>query len=183
MKRCPTCNQTFSEDWLSFCTQDGTALLDTSALPREPPATMMGPPLPPSVSPTEQPTMNLPGAYSPPPAISSQPFSEPQPMQQGWQPPPPPVYATGPQQTIAVTSLICGIFSITLGWCCSLGLITSPVAIVTGIVSLIQIKNDPVRNAGKPLAIAGIATGAAYLLFWMLLVFIYGMAIFMQGLK
>jgi len=181
MKRCPTCNQTFSEEWLSFCTQDGTALVDSGALPREPPPTMMAPPMPPSVSPTEQPTLNLPGAYSPPPAMSSQPF-EPQPVQ-GWQPPPPPSYAAAPQQTLAVTSLICGIFSITVGWCCSLGLLTSPVAIVTGIVALVQIKNSPTTQGGKPLAIAGIATGAAYLLFWMLLVFIYGMAIFMQGLK
>ncbi len=183
MKRCPTCNQTFSEEWLSFCTQDGTALVDTSVLAQQPPPTVMGPPLPPSVSPTEQRTLNLPGAYSPPPAVSSQPFSEPQPLQQSWQPPPPPAYAAGPQQTIAIVSLCCGVFSITAGWCCSLGLLTSPVALVTGIVALIQIKNDPARNTGKPFAIAGIATAAAYLVFWLLIFFIYGMAIFMQGIK
>ena len=105
MKRCPTCNQTFEEDWLSFCTQDGTTLIDTSRLPSEPPPTIMAPPMPPSVSPSEQPTLNL-GGFSQQPA----PYSPPTPMQAGWQPPPPPPIVAGPQLTMAVTSMICGIF-------------------------------------------------------------------------
>ncbi len=69
MKRCPKCNQVFDQEWLSFCTNDGTSLVDTSALPPEPPPTMMSPPLPPSVSPSEQPTINLQtGSSQPPPA-------------------------------------------------------------------------------------------------------------------
>jgi hypothetical protein len=42
MKRCPTCNQTFEEDWLSFCTQDGTTLIDDSVQAQNDlPATIM----------------------------------------------------------------------------------------------------------------------------------------------
>jgi hypothetical protein len=191
MKRCPKCNQVFDQEWLSFCTNDGSSLIDTSALPSEPPPTMMSPPMPPSVSPSEQPTINLQtGGTSPPPA----PYSPPAPMQQswqppsqpmqtGWQPPPAPTYVVAAKQGLAVASLICGIFSFTLGWCCSLGLVTGPVAIGLGIGALAQIKNNPGKYVGKPLAITGIALGAAYLLFWVLIVLIYGVAIFTGNLK
>jgi hypothetical protein len=107
----------------------------------------------------------------------------PQPMQTGWQPPPPPAYSQQKKQGLAIASLILGICSITVGWCCSLGLLTAPVGIALGIVSLVQIKNSPNENGGKPLSITGIATGAAYLLFWVLIVFIYGVAIFTGNLK
>ena len=191
MKRCPKCNQVFDQEWLSFCTNDGTSLVDTSALPPEPPPTMMSPPLPPSVSPSEQPTINLqtgssqppPAPYSPP-APMQQSWQPPsQPMQTGWQPPPPPAYSPQKKQGLAIASLILGICSITVGWCCSLGVLTAPVGIVLGIISLVQIKNNPSENGGKPLSITGIATGAAYLLFWVLIVLIYGVAIFTGNLK
>ncbi len=191
MKRCPKCNQVFDQEWLSFCTNDGTSLVDTSALPPEPPPTMMSPPLPPSVSPSEQPTINLqtgssqppPAPYSPP-APMQQSWQPPsQPMQTGWQPPPPPAYSPQKKQGLAIASLILGICSITVGWCCSLGVLTAPVGIVLGIISLVQIKNNPNENGGKPLSITGIATGAAYLLFWVLIVLIYGVAIFTGNLK
>ena len=32
MKRCPTCNQQFTDEWLTFCTQDGTSLVDVPGL-------------------------------------------------------------------------------------------------------------------------------------------------------
>ena len=48
MKRCPTCNRTFEEDWLAFCTQDGATLLEESpAKANEPPPTILAPPPPP----------------------------------------------------------------------------------------------------------------------------------------
>src|SRR5437588_293677 len=49
MKRCPTCNRTFEEDWLAFCTQDGATLVDDSPSSRssEPPPTILSPPPPP----------------------------------------------------------------------------------------------------------------------------------------
>jgi hypothetical protein len=192
MKRCPKCNQVFDEEWLSFCTNDGTSLIDTSALPQEPPPTMMSPPMPPTVSPSEQPTINLqtsggssqpPAPYRPPPPMQQSWQPPPQPMQTGWQPPPPPAYANKPKQGLAVASMILGICSITVGWCCSLGLLTAPVGIVLGIVSLVQIKNNPTENGGKPFSVTGIATSAAYLLFWVLIVLIYGVAIFTGNLK
>ena len=81
---------------------------------------------------------------------------------------------------MAVTSLICGIFSVTLGWCCYAGVAAAPVAIGLGFYQLSQIKKFPDKFAGKPLAITGIVTGFAYFALLALLIFIYGAAIFLQ---
>lgn len=89
----------------------------------------------------------------------------------------------GQKQGLAVASLVLGIFSITVGWCCSIGLLSAPVGIVLGIVSLVQIKNDPVRNTGKPLSIVGLVLSSVYVLFWFIIFMVYGMAIFMGSLN
>ena len=177
MKRCPTCNQTFSEGWLSFCTQDGTTLVDDSVSKREPAETMMAPPPPVSYP-------NPPSNWSAPSggAGSAGQFPQAQPIQTGWQPPPAPTI-TGPTQGTAVAALICGIFTVTIGWCCYLGVVTGPIAIGLGIYSLIQIKNFPDKFTGKPFAITGIVTSAVYFLGLAAIILLYGMAIFMQGVK
>jgi hypothetical protein len=91
--------------------------------------------------------------------------------------------ATGQKQGLAVASLVLGIFSITVGWCCSIGMLSAPVGIVLGIVSLVQIKNDPARNTGKPLSIVGLVLSSVYVLFWFIIFMVYGMAIFMGSLN
>jgi len=181
MKRCPTCNQTFSEGWLSFCTQDGTTLIEdpvSKSAPMDPMATMLAP-APPPLSNQNQPA----GWNTPSGGLGPGQFQPPQPMQSGWQPPPPPAYSAGPKQGTAVAALCCGIFTVTIGWCCYLGVITGPVAIGLGIYSLVQIKNFPDKFTGKPFAITGIVTGALYFLGLALFILIYGVAIFMQGVK
>ena len=82
-----------------------------------------------------------------------------------------------------MAALICGIFTVTIGWCCYLGVITGPVAIGLGIYSLIQIKNYPDKFTGKPFAITGIVTGALYFLGIAAVILIWGMAAMMQGVK
>ena len=171
MKRCPTCNQQFTDEWLTFCTQDGTSLVDIPASPNEPPPTIAYPPMPPSVSPAEQPTLDFPVGYKPPPLQ----VATPQPLQPGWQPPPPPAYASQPQKSLAVLSMVLGIVSITIGWCCYFGVLTSPVSIGLGIFSLFQIKNNPTQYGGKGMAIAGIVLGALYFVFVALIVLIWGL--------
>jgi len=173
MKRCPTCNQTFDEEWLSFCTIDGTALVESAPLPSEPPPTIRATGIP--TNPTGQPTFNLPGSYSQLPARPA----PPPPPAPSWQPPPPPGYAVVPQQGLAVAALILGIFTVTFGWC-YVGVVTGPIAIVLGIISLVQIKNNPERHTGRPMAIAGIVTGAVY--FVLIGIFIL-FAVLMQGVK
>ena len=176
MKRCPTCNRTFDDEWLSFCTEDGTTLVETqiAQLPSEPPPTVWIPPALDTNPVGGQKPFDLPGSYNPP-----------QPAAPVWQPPPPPPVpmVAGQKQGLAVASLVLGIFSITVGWCCSIGLLSAPVGIVLGIVSLVQIKNDPVRNTGKPLSIVGLVLSSVYVLFWFIIFMVYGMAIFMGSLS
>lgn len=78
--------------------------------------------------------------------------------------------------------MIFGIFSVTFGWCCYLGTIAAPVALGLGIYQLVQIKNKPDENGGKPFAIVGIVTGAIYFLGIILIILLYGAAILMGGL-
>jgi Domain of unknown function (DUF4190) len=186
MKRCPTCNRTFEEDWLAFCTQDGTTLVDDSpSKSSEPPPTIMSPPPPPPGG-WKPPSGDLgsgqfqsqPIPPPPPPSNLAAPsggfgsgqFQPPQPLQSGWQPPPPPPYAQGPKQGLAIGSLVCGIFSVTIGWC-YIGILSAPVAVVLGIVALVQIKKEPTKYTGKPLAAIGIGLGTFYLAIVVLLVF------------
>jgi hypothetical protein len=184
MKRCPRCNQEFTDEWLTFCTQDGTSLVDVAVSPNDPPPTLLRPPMPPSVSPTEQPTLDLPGRFvPPPPPIQSGWAPPPPPVQSGWAPPPPPPYPVAPQASLAVTSMILGITSVTIGFCCYLGVLTAPVAVALGIASLVQIKNNPNRYGGRGMAISGIIMGALYFVIIVAIMMLYGLGLLMGGLS
>jgi len=200
MKRCPTCNRTFEEDWLAFCTQDGTTLVEEpTSKGYEPAPTIMAPAPPPPAGGWMPPSGDLSSGPAPsqpispplPPSNQAVPsgglgsgqFQPQQQMQPGWQPPPPPPYVQGPKQGLAVASMICGIFTITFGWCCSIGLLSGIAGIVLGAYQLVQIKNNPDQNTGKPFAIVGIATSSLYFVIWVLLMVLYGAAIFMGGLN
>jgi hypothetical protein len=169
MKRCPTCNRTFDDDWLAFCTEDGTTLVETQSgsLPSEPPPTVWIPPAL-DTNPATQKPFDLPGSYNPP-----------QPVKPEWRPPPPPTYQTTPQQGLAIASMIVGLISITIGWC-YVGLVTGPIAIALAIVALVQIKNKPDSHGGKPFAIVGLITGAIPFI-GLLLIFV--LAIVMSSMK
>src|SRR6266536_576292 len=66
MKRCPTCNRTFEEDWLAFCTQDGTTLVDDSpSKGYEPAPTIMAPAPPPPSGGWQSPSGGLGSGQSP----------------------------------------------------------------------------------------------------------------------
>ena len=196
MKRCPTCNRTFEEDWLAFCTQDGTTLIeDSPARADEPPPTILSAPPPPPAGDWRQPSGGLDaGQFQsqpiPPPVppsnlggpsggFGSGQFQPQQQMQSGWQPPPPPPYAQGPKQGLAIAALACGIFSVTIGWC-YVGIVSGPVAIGLGIAALVQAKNKPDEYGGKPLAIVGMVLGAVP--FIVLLLF-FVLAIGLQAVK
>jgi len=138
--------------------------------------TIMAPAPPPVSRPNEQANWSSPSG-----GIGAGQFPVPQPSQAAWQPPPPP--PAGPQQALAVASLVCGIFTVTIGWCCYLGVITGPVAIGLGIASLNQIKNNPDKFTGKPFAITGIVTGSLYFVFVALIIMVYGLMFLVQGVK
>jgi uncharacterized protein DUF4190 len=180
MKRCPTCNQVFTEDWLTFCTSDGTSLVvEPVGSSTEPPATVVMPPPPVTGSQEERPTMMRPDPFSAGSPVRSQQQS----AAPVWQPPPPPLAPASRQQSFALLSLVLGIVSITVGWCCYFGVLTSPVAIGLGIFALLKAKNDPAHYGGKGMAIGGIVTGALYFVFVALIILIYGLSFLMSGLR
>ncbi|MGQ0762299.1 MAG: DUF4190 domain-containing protein [Acidobacteriota bacterium] len=154
MKRCPTCYLTFEEDWLSFCTRDGTTLVDDAVSPSEPPPTTMAPAQP------KAPAWNTPSAELPP---SSPAWRPPQPAVPEWRPPPPPLYAQPQNKNLATASMILGIISVTVGWLC-MGPLFAIAAIVLGAVALSQIKKTPERFGGKQMAWTGVVTGSLALL-------------------
>ena len=172
MKRCPTCNQTFVEEWLSFCTLDGTTLMEEA--PSQPPPTVQAPAPPAAGDPNNQATWNLPsdsggaGARLQPP---------PKP---GWQPPPPPLYVQPPNKSLAVASMVLGIISLAVGWMC-FGPIPAVAAIILGSVSLSQIKKDPERVTGRPFALTGVITGSLAMVLFALVMVLYMFAAIANG--
>lgn len=160
MKRCPTCHQTFDEEWLSFCTQDGTTLVDDSMASNAPPPTVLSPPQ--ADAPAAQPTWVTPSADLPLPSPQEQPSPSAAPI---WQPPPPPAYVQPENRSLAIAAMVVGIISVTVGWLC-LGPIPGIAAIIMGGVALSQIKKTPDRVGGKPMAVVGVVTGSVTVLIY-----------------
>jgi hypothetical protein len=159
VKRCPSCQQTFDEEWLSFCTTDGTTLIEDAGSASEPPPTVLGPP--PVVLKPEQDDLALPAAgYG---AVGGQ-YAE-QPVQPEWQPPPPPSSAQPQSKGLTTASMVLGIISVTVGWFC-VGPVPAIIAIILGFVALSQMKKYPDRVGGQPLAWIGIVSGGLMLLIY-----------------
>jgi len=176
MKQCLRCQRTYSDDALNFCLEDGEML---TAYFQEPPPQFTADP-PPTVMMNEARITN-PGSWPAQP-----PSSPPAPWQAQQVQGQPGVHApfaiSTPNQTLAITSLGLGIASVTIGWCCSTGLLLSPAALITGFIALSQIKKNPSSFSGRGLAIGGIVTGTVYLSVLVLIIVIYGIAIIGGGL-
>ncbi len=166
MKICSVCNQTYSDENLNFCLNDGGTL--TPLKDDAPPTIFMdrGRTTQPNWGEyeTAAPWQNQP-LQPHQSAIPNQPFYPAQALYQQ-------------NQTLAIVSLSLGIASVTIGWCCSLGLLLAPGALITGFIALSQIKKDPQLHTGKGFAIGGIVTAAVYLVAFILLMIFYGIAIF-----
>ena len=170
MKCCPTCNKKFDEEWLSFCTQDGTTLVEDKAASADLIDTIMAP-RPPDVSKQDHRSIwNLPSTEGDPSPGRSSPKQEA--VEPVWQPPPPPLYARPQNKSLATASMIVGIASI-----CCLGPIPAIVAIILGMVALSQMKKDPERVGGRQAALTGIITGGLAVVLYSGLMIIYLIAI------
>jgi hypothetical protein len=170
MKRCPNCNQTFDEEWLSFCTQDGTTLIDEPAASSEPPPTIMAPFQSASLP-------NEPASWNPPANVGpSPPQWQPAAPTPAWQPPPPPASNQQQSKSLATAAMIIGIIGITIGWLC-LGPVPAIVAVILGGVALSQIKKNPERIGGRQAAWVGIITGSVALVIYAIFMIVYVIAI------
>jgi len=135
---------------------------DPSQTPPPGPPGMPPPPGPPGVPPPPGP----PG-MPPPPGVPAPPPGGFAPPPGGFAPPPAQPYVPGvgsrQQNALAITSLVLGIVTLVLAFCCwPLGAITGIAALITGFLGLR--KADELAGEGKPLAIAGMVMGGLGLL-------------------
>ena len=172
MKYCPQCKRQFNEEWLSFCSDDGTPLIqeltpaadpnwdpqirepkvktederETQWLPREPP-------LPGGwIAPDERPPMT-PGPWTPAPPPAPLPYVP---------------FRTQKSQGLALASMITGILGLFMFGC--FFPIPGIVAFVLGLVSLSQIKKSPEKFGGKPYATAGMIMGGISILVFVVMI-------------
>jgi hypothetical protein len=169
MKYCPLCKRRFDEAWLSFCSDDGTPLIQELTPPADP---NWDPKIRETKveTPDEQATQWLP-RDPPVPGAWIAPDERP-PMSPGpWTPPPPPVapYRTRTQQSqnLALASMITAIAGLLLAGC--FGPLPGIVGLVLGLVALSQIKKSPEKYSGKPMATAGVIIGGITVLFYILI--------------
>lgn len=171
MKQCPRCQKTYEDDQLNFCLDDGELLVLSSH-----PQTRYADDAPPTIMLDQSRATNPVRWPGPTPGASPAQWQQPA-MQL-----PPQYLVNRPDQTLAIISLCFGIASVTVGWCCSSGLLFSPVALVTGFIALSKLKKDPSRYGGRGMAIGGIVTAIIYFSVLILIVLIYGLAIIGSGL-
>lgn len=178
MKKCLKCGERYGDDTLNFCLNDGEMLIDPTGY--EPPPTQFADDSPPTL------LMNQPRVTNPigwadagPPAQWQQNMPVPQQQQMFGQ------YGSfqSVSQTLAIVSLGLGIGSMTIGWCCSLGLVLAPGALITGFIALSQIKKDPSKYGGRGFALSGIITAGLFLVLYVLMILIYGAAMLVGGIS
>lgn len=178
MKRCPRCGQTYTDSAINFCLNDGELL---SYLADDGPQTLLqnapssvledSPPTEFLKSPSVTKDTNWP--------LHSSPMQYQSPQQPFVQYP----MSVSPNQTLAIVSLGLGVGSMTIGWCCSMGLLLSPAAMITGFIALSQIKKNPQTNGGRGFAIAGIVVGSVFLALYILIIMLYGIGLFLGGIS
>ena len=181
MKRCRRCGRNYTDISLNFCLEDGELLMQESA--SNEPDTLFHKE-PPTRFADESPTVMMNQARVtnetrwPEHAGNSDRQSQPA----AWQPSQQQMFAplaqhARPDQTLAIVSLCLGAAAMTVGWCCSAGLLLSPASIVTGIIALTLNKKDPQRYSGRGLAIGGIVAGGLYIVLYIALMLVYGAAL------
>ena len=230
MKRCPSCQKTYSDDAPDYCPNDGMRLVSEEAVAYDPEKTMMSsgqrasepaPQAPPSTVPEQQYQGGPPSAPPtpmPPHGDQPPPQGGVQYVQQGWSPqpvappplPPPPQHAPHPlapqsqaapvwgspipqsptdspygspyapapfgrSRALSIAALVFGTNAITImfiwvmhspSFVFNAMLVLSILGIGLGVVALILSLQKPTRFGGIPLAIAGLATGTAALVYY-----------------
>ena len=148
MKKCPSCNQTYVDDNLSFCLSDGSMLqaVQESDPFNPPPTVVMDYPRPTNDQ------YSFPNQQSTPPFGQMGSWQGNQPMQQ-------PGMMQSQNQTLPTISLILGIFGLIL-ICCYGGIPFGLAALVTGFLGMQNANNNPIQYGGKNMAIAGMILGA-----------------------
>jgi hypothetical protein len=141
MKRCPRCYQTYNDDELNFCLNDGELL--ASVVDDAPPTVFMDPPRV-----TDQTNWQP----APPPARWGNPQNVPQPVFGS------PTMAGSRDQTLPTIALVLGLLSV-LMICCYGGMWLGLPAAIVGYIGMRNADSDPTRYGGRGMAIAGLILG------------------------
>ena len=156
MKQCPRCHQTYSDDALNFCLEDGELL---TSFTTEPPPTRYVEDPPPTVllnearvtNPTNwpvTPTSAPPARWQPQPLNLDHPFDSP---------------SGSKDQTLPTIALVLGILSLILV-CCYGGIWLGVPAAILGFLGMRNSDSDPGRYGGRGMAIGGMVLGVVSLL-------------------
>jgi len=169
MRVCPKCDKTYTDENLNFCLVDGELLMETE--PNDAAPTMILD----NTRVTNDGTWGTgydPGATQQEPQFQSPQFN-PQNQQIYQQPFGSPVAATaGKDQTLPLVAVISGTLSIVLSFCCYLGVLLGPVALITGFIGMRNADGNPDVYEGKGLAVAGMIAGGAGLIFSIFMIII-----------
>lgn len=145
MKTCPLCKQTYDDDNLNFCLNDGGIL--TKVNDDATPTVFMNQARTTNQNWTDYETNSR---WQNQPLANTQPYGVQGQNQQ--------LKVEGQNQTLATVSLILGILSIVL-LCCWGGIPLGTGAVITGWLALNNINREPMIYSGRGMAIAGLATG------------------------
>jgi hypothetical protein len=161
MKKCVRCGQTYSDDTLNFCLNDGELLVNftgeepRSLFPDEPPPTQFADDSPPTLAmdraritnQTNWPQSSQPPAYWQGPSTPARnPSYTPE------------TFNPSRDQTLPTISLVLGIFACFLV-CCAGGIWLGLPAAVLGFLGMKNADSDPNRYSGRGMAIAGMVLG------------------------
>jgi len=152
MKQCPRCQQTYSDDSLNFCLNDGELLM---AFQQEPSSPRFSDPPPTVVMDQARRTnpVNWSGTASPPAQWSgTQQQMQQQPFGMAG------AYTAKRDQTMPTIALILGILSLPL-MCCYGGIWLGLPAAVLGFLGMRNADKDPTRYGGRGMAIGGMVLG------------------------
>lgn len=151
MKKCLKCGQSYADDSLNFCLNDGEMLVSNAAgfepptrYAEEPPPTLL----------MNQPRVTNPidwGQSTPAQWQGQSPVATPPPYTLA-------AYGNTRNQTLPTVSLILGIISMFLV-CCAGGIWLGLPAAIVGYIAMRNADNDPNRYGGRGMAIGGLVLG------------------------
>ena len=155
MKICPVCSQTYTDESLNFCLNDGATLNNANDDP--PPTIFMDPPRTTNPNYTDFNT-----DFSQPNTEFNSNFG--QPNQEIYQTPySPPAVNNSQDQTLPIISLVLGVLGFVLV-CCHGGLPLGIAALITGYLGMRNADQNPQKYGGKGMAIGGMILGGVGLL-------------------
>lgn len=129
-----------------------------------------------------QPASSIAGIFPGSSSAAEAPSGNPAPLVQATVLPPLSGAPVGPRPNgMALTGMILGIVSVTVGLCCCYGFPFNIAGIVFSVIGMNQIKADPVNQTGRQMALAGLWCSIASVVFGILMM-VLGVAMNWEGI-